>query len=287
VVIDYWLPVAAQGEITLDIIDASGARVQRLTSEAIPRPDAEAYFNAAWLRPPSPLDRSAGLHRTVWNLRWTRPAGLAFDYSISTAAGTDTPINPQGPLALPGQYQLVLSVDGAAVRAPLSLVQDPRVPGGEAGMAESLALSKSIGEDLALARRGYGEIAAARAGVIATAARLRTTKTGAGLAARLEAFAKLSDPVLPSPGFLRVSKTLAALESDLEASDLAPTVPQNATRSASRAQIDRLWSAWSTLRDRDLPVLNRAIRRAGLPAVTIPTPDRLTIELPEGGQDLP
>jgi hypothetical protein len=167
------------------------------------------------------------------------------------------------------------------------LVQDPRVPGGEAGMAESLALSKSIGEDLALARRGYGEIAAARAGVIATAARLRTTKTGAGLAARLEAFAKLSDPVLPSPGFLRVSKTLAALESDLEASDLAPTEPQNATRSASRAQIDRLWSAWSTLRDRDLPVLNRAIRRAGLPAVTIPTPDRLTIELPEGGQDLP
>ncbi|MDB5480663.1 MAG: hypothetical protein JWO83_1716 [Caulobacteraceae bacterium] len=152
-VIDYWLPSPAKGPITLDIVDASGALVQRLTSEPPARRRAEVYFAPDWLRPTPPLATSAGLHRTVWNLRWSRPPAIAFDYSISTAAGADTPASPQGPLALPGDYTAVLSVDGVRSRAPLRLVQDPRSRVGPADLAASLEFSQAIAADLALARR--------------------------------------------------------------------------------------------------------------------------------------
>ena len=286
-VIDYWLPAPAKGEVTLEVIDSTGARVQRLSSRPAPALGAEAYFNAAWIRPPAPLATQAGLHRTVWNLRWTRPAALAFDYSIGTAAGTDTPVSPQGPLALPGDYQLVLTVDGVTARAPLKLNQDPRSRADAADLAASLALSRALAGDLALARRGHGEMAAAHSSMVAALAALNGKAGDGDLTSRLAAFVKAIDPPKSGPSFLSLSKALAGLESDLEGADSAPNAPQSATRLETRATLDQLWSAWSALRDRELPGLNAALARAGRPPVTIPPEDRLTITLPDGGQDLP
>ena len=291
-VIDYWLPTAVRGPVTLDVIDSAGARVQRLTSAPDTGIDADAYFQKTWIGPPHPLSTAPGLHRAIWNLRWRRPAALAFEYSIGTAAGTDTPISPQGPLALPGVYQLVLTVDGVAAHAPLKLIQDPRAQTSQGALATSLALSRVIAEDLKLARQGHGEMEAAHRGMLAAQAALKAKPTAAtvnkaALASRLAAFVKATEPPKTGPSFLKISRILAGVETDLEGADLAPTEPQLVTRKETRAQLDDLWAAWSAVRDHDLPSLNTFLTQAGVSPVTIPQEDHLTITLPDGGQDLP
>jgi hypothetical protein len=286
-VIDYWLPTAAKGPVTLDVVDASGVLVQRLTSQAAPSPRAEVYFAASWLHPAAALETSAGLHRAVWNLRWPRPPAIAFNYSISTAAGADTPVSPQGPLALPGDYSVVLTVDGVHSRAPLRLVQDPRSRADPADLAASLAFSQVIAADLALARRGYGEIAAAHDGMAEAFARLRAAGGDPALLARGASFVTQTESPKAERGFQEDAKVLASLEGDLESADLAPTEPQRIARTRTRADLDARWTAWTALRDRELPALNEGMARAGLPPVIIPPEQRLPITLPEGGEDLP
>ena len=285
-VIDYWLPATAKGAVTLDILDATGARVRRLTSEPTPPPPSTPYFTTAWLKPQPPLATGAGLHHAIWDLRWTRPPAMSFDYSIATAAGTDTPLSPQGPLALPGDYQLALTVDGVTSRAALRLTQDPRSRAGAADLQASLALSRAIAGDLATARRGYGETSFVRAALKADLARARTVG-GGDLAARIAAVDSAIDPPAGEPGFLRASEELGRLESALEGADSAPTAPQVEVRAALGARIERLWADWTTLRDGRLAALNRELKTAGLPIVTVPPEDRLTITLPDDGEDLP
>lgn len=286
-VIDYWLPAPAKGPVTVDIVDASGALVQRLSSEPSPRPNAEVYFAPDWLHPAAPLDTAAGLHRAVWNLRWPRPPAISFAYSIAATAGVGAPITPQGPLALPGDYSVVLTVDGVQSRAPLRLVQDPRSRAGVADLQASLELSKAIAGDLALARKGYGEIAAGHEGMAEAFAQLRAKGADPALLARGAAFITHTESPEAERDFFKDAKILAALESDLEGADLAPTEPQRAARVRTRADLDARWAAWTALRDRELPALNAGLARAGLRLVTIPPEDRLPIDVPEGAEDLP
>jgi photosystem II stability/assembly factor-like uncharacterized protein len=286
-VIDYWLPSAVKGPVTLDIVSASGAVVQRLTSEPAPKPRAEVYFAPSWLRPPPALGTSAGLHRAVWNLRWARPPAIGFDYSISTAAGADTPLSPQGPLALPGDYTVVLTVGGVQSRAPLRLTQDPRSRASAADLSASLALSQAIAADLALARRGYGEVAAAHDGAAEAFARLRAAGGDPALLARGAAFITHTEEPEAERGFKDAAKILAGIERDLEGADLAPTEPQRLASAHARADLDARWAAWTTLRDHELPALNEGLTRAKLPPVTIPPEDQLAIPEAESGEDLP
>ncbi len=281
-VIDYWLPAGARGPVTLDILDAGGALVQRLSSEPAAPPAAEAYFARAWIRPEPPLGRRAGLSHALWNLRWSRPPAIVFNYAISTAAGTDTPLAPQGPLALPGDYTVVLTVDGVVRRAPLKLTQDPRSRAGAADLTASLSLSRAIAGDLALARRGYGETAAVREGLVGAKRRL-------GAAAAPGLTDSLTSLTVAAEGktFLEVSRALAGLESDLEGADLPPTATQTAARDQLRAALDRRWAAWTGARDRDLPAVNAGLRRAGVPPVVVPPEDQLPMGTEDDGEDLP
>ena len=285
VVIDYWLPTPAKGLMTLDIIDASGERVRRLSSRPGPALPAEPYFTRDWLKPQPPLETGAGLRRAVWDLRWTRPPALGFDYSIATAAGADTVLSPQGPLALPGDYQLVLTVDGVETRASVRLTQDPRSRASENDLKASLDLSRAIAGDLALTRRGYGEIGAVRAALDKDLARLKARGADPALGARIEAVASAVEAA--GPGFLETSRELARLEAALEGADAAPTEPQGLARKDLRDRADSLWTRWTALRDGELAGLNAGLKRTGLPPVTIPAEADLSITVPDDGDDLP
>jgi hypothetical protein len=261
--------------------------VRRLTGLSEPQPPAEAYFAPTWRRPAPPLAAGAGLHRAVWDLHWARPAAIAFDYSISQAAGAQSVLTPQGPLALPGRYDVVLTVDGVTQRTHLTLSQDPRATASAADLAASLDLSRAIAGDLVIARRGFGQMSAAHAGAISVVGKLKALPGQAALAARAEAIARATDQPGDGHGFLLASKTLAAIESDLEGADLAPNQPQVATRARVRGEIDARWSAWTALRDGELAALDADLLRAGVPPIAIPPDDQLPGAPADDGEDLP
>ena len=180
VVIDYYLRQPAQN-VQLQIFDAKMNLVRSYSSAPIaalkqPLPPASAF----WARPSRPLPMRAGEHRVNWDLRYPTPPAVFFDQS-SGAVPEDTPVTPEGPLALPGQYTVKLTVDGISYTQPVLLKQDPRLdssPAAMDGMRRQLALSQQIISVISASKNAYvqgsaldAKLSSPRAGVSGEAAK--------------------------------------------------------------------------------------------------------------------
>ncbi|HUX68172.1 MAG TPA: hypothetical protein VMV31_11855 [Terriglobales bacterium] len=113
--IGYYLQRAPQGDLQLEILDAQGRVVRTITSAAPPagRAGGGGFYRR---RAPARLAKSAGMHRFTWDLRYPGPWESAAQ-----------PQGPNGPMAVPGHYQVRLSADGWSQTQPLTLIEDPRV----------------------------------------------------------------------------------------------------------------------------------------------------------------
>jgi photosystem II stability/assembly factor-like uncharacterized protein len=143
-VLDYVLGRPAKA-VRIEILDANGAAVRAFASDDAPEKlEVRRYFTDLYLHPPAPPPVSAGHHRFVWDLRYPRPRSAQYEYMISAIAGENTPVDPRGPLALPGRYTVRLTVDGVAHEQPLTLVMDPRVRVEPEALAAQLALQQNL-----------------------------------------------------------------------------------------------------------------------------------------------
>ncbi|MEO6877754.1 MAG: hypothetical protein ABI205_04690, partial [Gemmatimonadaceae bacterium] len=154
--LDYWLANAPQGDITLDVLDASGALVRHMTSAAqAPVPEAarppEPNF---WIAPPFALPKHAGENRTNWNLRYDSPMALAHSYEINANPGL-TPPSPQGPVALPGAYTLKLTVNGTSYTQPVTITSDPRSPATLVALRTQHALQMKLVQSIDASYEGH------------------------------------------------------------------------------------------------------------------------------------
>ena len=296
-VIDYWLGDVPKGPVVLEIRTADGQLVRRFSSsDGAEDLDAERYFAKGWTRAAAPLPASPGMHRFVWNLRYERPRAIGYGYSIAAVWGKDTPVTPEGPWVVPGDYRVTLRVDGRTFVKPLTVRGDPRITTTDAALRASLALSQRIGAALARARQGYGETQAVQAQVAAlipagTPAPASGTSAAdrAGLLpdqARAVADGLRQPPAEGQLSFSEIGKTLAAVETDLEAADTAPTPAQAAVVDTMITGLDAAWQRWDGAKARLAP-LNAALRRAGRAPVRIPPPNELRVTAPDAGQDLP
>jgi hypothetical protein len=272
--IDYLLGKAAKS-VSLEIRDASGALVQTLTDQPAEKLEAEQYFSDLYIKPTPPLPKAAGVHRVQWNLRWTRPEALSYDFSIAASAGRDTPLTPGGALALPGTYSVALKVDGKVVTTePLTLKQDPRNHPDMAGLQASLALSRQMANALSAARRVLGEVR----GVRTQLAALKTTNPDITSAL---GWATATDSAAAAVGML------AGIETGLESADVAPTRAQVEASGKAMARIAEVAGDWDRHMHSDLPKLNQALVKARLKPVKVPDGDKVELASEAGGEDLP
>ena len=118
--ITYSLAEKPEGELVLEVLDAEGRLVRRMSSVArtpYTAPDHPDWDPDSSHKPELPVE--PGLNRASWDLRHEgprRPSGSRFD------TGDPGP----GPLALPGDYTLRLTVAGRSVTQPIRLEPDPR-----------------------------------------------------------------------------------------------------------------------------------------------------------------
>jgi photosystem II stability/assembly factor-like uncharacterized protein len=292
-IIDYWLAKPAKGPVEIEVLDASGAVVGRLSSTPEPRPEAEQYFAKEWTQPQAVLSRDAGAHRAVWSLHYPRPRAVGFGYSIAGIIGDDTPILPEGPFALPGDYTVVLKVDGKTERAPLKILADPRVTASADDLKASLAFSMQLDAAMEKAWRGAGEMGAAHTQLIEISKQLADRPKDAALKARVDDLVTRTQPGGRGgrrgggEGFVSLSGNFAGLEAAQESADAAPTGGQREGFADASAKLDAAWTAWTTLRDHDLAALSADLKKAGLKPVTYPALAQMTVEPAQGGQDLP
>lgn len=284
-IIDYWLGANASGPVTLDIRDSDGRVVRHYSSaEQEEHPDAERYFAKAWILPPETLSSAPGMHRFVWNLRYARPQTLDYGYSIAAVWGRGTPIKPDGPYALPGDYTVSLSAGGQTFTAPLHVSEDPRVKITRDELAASLALSQKIDGALADATARYREKTAILKQIDA-----RFPATGDKHPAPIHALADAvrKKPATGAPTFESETEALTNVEAALESADAPPTSVQRQFVSETLARLAQVEGDWDATKAGPLAELNAALAKDGEKPVAVSADDLRRVESPDAGEDLP
>ncbi len=237
-VLDYWLASASDGPVTLTVHDAAGHVVRTFSSADKPeRLPSSQYFESGWLGPAPTVSAATGMHRLVWDLRYPRPDALSYEYSIASIWHEGTPLEPRGPLALPGQYTVTLAANGKTYTQPLTVRLDPRVHVTEAALLAQFALAQTMNATLGRATAAHRAITAL----------LQAKPAGLtdALADSLRAIADGADPSLSS-----VAGALTSLATVVVEADAAPNQGEEGVLREYTRQLDRLLARYGAVRSR-------------------------------------
>jgi photosystem II stability/assembly factor-like uncharacterized protein len=283
-IIDYWLGANTSGPVTLQILDSDGHVVKSYSSAQPPEQlNAARYFAKAWVQPPEAFSGAPGTHRFVWDLRYERPDAIGYDYSIAAVWSHGTPLEPEGPFALPGNYTVVLAAGGQRYAAPLAITEDPRVTANADDLKSELALSLKIDTALAEASNGYREQAVLRKEIDQRfPAGARLDEATGPLVEKLRA-----KPPTGVPGFDAIASNLARSESALESADAAPTQSQQTAADEALKALNTVNADWAAAKAGPLAQLNAILVRAGQKPIEISAAALRDVKEPDDGEDLP
>jgi len=278
-VLEFFLPRDARQPVVLEVQDGSGAAVRRFRSDDAPEPSAEELARELipqyWIKPPQVLPARGGMHRWVWDLHYPPPLAVTHSFPISAVPGA-TPRQPQGPLAVPGNYRVRLSFDGQHLDAPLTLKPDPRVTASAEALAQQLSLATQLAALLTQSSRALltaqseeaqlkalSPAGAARDAVHAYQSRLAAL-TGSAEEKPADSGTTDVKPPAPRPSLKEVQEQIAGLYAEVTRGDGAPTAAQLAATATLQSNLTAVLETWQKLQA-DLPELNRQLKAAKLP----------------------
>jgi photosystem II stability/assembly factor-like uncharacterized protein len=293
--VNYYLKTPAR-EVTLEIRDSRGVTLRRFTNAPAPSNELPANVPEYWFAPPEVLTANRGLNRFVWNLRLADPPALPFgfrggrlDYVEFTlpdhAVPGETPRHqPPGPLVNPGDYELVLTVDGETFRRPLTVSLDPRVHVAPADLAAQFELASSIAEMMRTSNDAYNYATATRA---ALAERMKSlasnpnAKEAADAAALLDkSLEEIADGANDPEGFGFVNRDLSRYMTMIESGDARPADSARGRVKDACTSLRANLARWRSANERDVPALNILLGKYGLAPlpVTSAAPDPKCVE---------
>ena len=254
-VIDYLLGNSSSGEVTLEILDSAGHLVRKYSSsDPIPAIDPRLPIPRYWVRPPEHLSNEPGLHRFLWNMRWTPLPERTRQYPMQ-AIYEDTPPAPNSPWVMPGKYTVRLTAGGKTYTQPITVKMDPRVKTSLAGITQQFTLSKQIYDDVLASTKTIEEIKAFRENL-----QERMKAGGADKLAELDkSIQALAGESAGRGGGGRrgpggpdsltsVSGSLLGLMQNLQEADVAPNMPTVAAITKRRAALETLMGKWNSLK---------------------------------------
>jgi photosystem II stability/assembly factor-like uncharacterized protein len=272
-VIDYYFPQAVKGAVALDVLDSRGSVVRRVASTDpvgfSEEERARELIPAYWIRQGKPLSTNAGMHRFIWDLRYTAPRAAKRSFPISAVPG-DTPQEPSGPIAIPGVYRVRLQVGSRTWEAPLTVMPDPRVNLAQQGYVAQFALAQGLAQALDAStvkllqaknlRKQLKALETAHPEPIATQAKALDGKLEILLESSLSA-----QDTGARPGLSRVNGNIASLYEQVVAADAAPTQPQSAAAAVLLKDWQSIDASSAKISQEDVATLNQALTKARLP----------------------
>jgi hypothetical protein len=278
-IIDYYLKEPATGPVSLAILDTAGKMVRTYSSTDKSETVDEKTLTipSYWIRPPQILSADAGQHRFVWDLHYPPPEGGRRSYPM-TAVYRNTPSEPNGPWAHPGQYLVRLTVGGKSYEQPLVVKMDPRVKTPPESLAKQFELSMQCYEGSQKARAVQAQIRKLRT-------QIKEAKDKAGSGEMADALAELDKKVGAFEGSERRrgerfsegprEKTLSSISQEyqqllhlLQGADAAPTSQAMAACADVVKSHHDIEANWSSLKDKEIKALNERLSKAGLPELT-------------------
>jgi len=290
-IIDYYLGSSVSGDAKLEILDASGRVIRTYSSrDTSTAPVDIGNTPAYWIRPTQVLSAAPGFHRFVWDVHYAPPAGTSSQpgqYPIS-ATPHDTPREPRGPWALPGQHTARLTVGGKTYAQTFTIKMDPRIKTPATAIAQEHEGLRVRLTDIA---RDSSVVAQAQA----MRAQLRAVRDRANNPALTDALNAYDERLVAvagqgggggrrgggggggrgrggagaQPTFASINGELMSLLSLLEDADAEPTTQAVAAVRAAQREFDGLVTRWTAMRTSELAALNVKLKAAGQAAITV------------------
>jgi photosystem II stability/assembly factor-like uncharacterized protein len=275
-IIDYYFKDAPKDEVTLDILDANGKLVRHLSS----RKKKESEQPPEWpdrVEKLKTIPASAGMNRYAWDLRHDEPVQIPGAFYSGNG--------PEGPLALPGDYQIKLTVAGKSQTVPLHLVMDPRAKGAEADVQKQFELAMQVRDritqmhqavneirnvkgQLDLLRKRFGENEKLKPAL--AAADELNKKVSAVEEQLVQVNMKGSEGNLAFPNML--NEAFDTFSHVIESADVAPTKAQRDVFQVLNGRLDEQLKKWAQIKTDDVPKVDALIKQADVPALSVDVP---------------
>ncbi len=264
-------------KITLEILDSSGKVIRKYPKKEEPGGgEEEEFFNRGG--GPKNLPADAGLNRFVWDLRYegATPVPHAPLWGGST----------QGPVALPGKYEVRLTVLGKSYTAPLEITPDPRLSVTQADLEKQFDLLMKIRDKVTATDETILQIRQVREQINALNKRLgddpkQKAVVDAGKAldkkmtpieeALIQTKAKSGQDVLNFP--VRLNNDLVALGGVVGSAWTAPTQQSYEVFDDLNQKVDVQLAKWKEIVSTDIPAYNNLVRQQDVPAIAIKEPE--------------
>ncbi len=272
----YFLKDKPKDETVIEILDGNGAVIRRYSSGKTE--ELEEPLTPEDKKPEKQVRPVAGLNRFLWDLRYEGTSRVP-DYYLWDYKDGD-----RGPLALPGKYQVRLTVDGKTRTARFEVKLDPRLHVEPADLEKQFSLLLQIRDELSRVYDTVNQIQDVRSQVEGVTKRLvensasRPVFTAAAaldqkmLSVRDELVQlkiKSSEDSVSYPQ--RVDSKLAALAMMVgDGTDSAPTQAEYQTLEKLKGQAENAIARWSELEKTDLVAFQKMMAGENIQAIAIP-----------------
>ena len=267
---------ARRDAITLEILDQKGQVIRKYPPKT--QPGEAASDDEGFGGPPERgLPTEAGLNRFVWDMRYE--GATRVPRSPLWAGGTD------GPQAVPGKYQVRLTVNGKSSTAPLEIVPDPRLKVPQEDLEKQFDLLLKVRERVTQTHETVNQIRDIRAQITALNKRLENQPQAKSVAEAgkqldkkmteveevlIQTKARSGQDVLNYP--IRLNNYLVALGGVVESADSAPTQASYEVFAMLSKQVDEQLAKWKQIMSTDVPAYNEVVKKQEVPAIILAKP---------------
>jgi len=263
-------------KITLEVLDSSGKVIRKYPKKEEPAGEEESFFTRGAGSAEMPAE--AGLNRFVWDLRYE--GATKVPHAPLWGGSTD------GPEALPGNYQVRLTVLGKSYTAPLEIKADPRLKVSQEDLAKQFDLLLKIRDKLTETDDAIIQIRDLREQITALNKRLKNDPREKAIAdagkaldkkmteveeALIQTKAKSGQDVLNFP--VRLNNHLAALAGVVESADTAPTKQSYEVFEMVSKDVDEQLTKWKAIVSTDVGAYNNLVKEKEVPAITVTQPE--------------
>jgi len=266
-------PAEKAPEITLEILDSSGKVIRKYPPKK-EEPEGGQDEGFGGPRRPEELPAEAGLNRFVWDLNYEGASKVP--NSPLWGGSTD------GPRAVPGKYQVRLTVKGKSYTQPLEIVPDPRLKLTQEDYQAQFDLLLKIREAVDLTDDTINQIRSLRKQIdemtkrtaklpaaqkVADAGKALNGKITAIEEQLIQTKAKSSQDVLNYP--IRLNNQLVALGGAVSSGDTRPTKQSYEIFDMLKKDLDTQMGKWQEVVKTDIPAYNNVVKNAEVPALIL------------------
>ena len=261
--------------ISLEILDKKGTVVRKYPPKRQPSEEGGGDDEGFGRPQERGLPVEAGLNRFVWDLRYEGASRVP----RSPLWGGST----EGPIALPGTYQVRLTVNGKTYTAPLEIQPDPRLKATPQDLQKQFELASKISQRVTETHDTINQIRDIRAQITALNKRLEGTPNAKAVAdagkqldkkmteveeALIQTRARSNQDVLNYP--IKLNNQLVALGGVVSSADATPTQASYDVFDMLSKQLDVQLAKWKQIVSTDIPAYNDVVRKQEVPAIILP-----------------